>query len=380
MRSSVVLLLAAAMVAALLAAVSLTDEDDFDGGAVAADVGAPVDPPVVVLRSGDRVPADWAERASAVPGVDEAIYVRRGQAPLTRVVRTSGEEVQTVRPGYAIPVDTLVADAPSYASMLPARARDAVAQLRPGEAVLGESAALRRSVDVGDTLEFAGAKLYVGAVVDDASLVGAEMLIASPQAGVQLRAGLVLARIESPGGDRRLATEFADERGGVVWRGFPYGSERGAIVQPGELKARFGEVAVRVPFARDRVRLDPDWVQQNIVKEDVPILGRVACNRVLMPRLRKALGALERRGLASTVDRGDFAGCYVPRRIPQTGALSLHALGLAVDLNARANPYGKRSRQDRRLVAAMERQGLVWGGAWPTVKDAMHFEYQGEGP
>jgi hypothetical protein len=99
-----------------------------------------------------------------------------------------------------------------------------------------------------------------------------------------------------------------------------------------------------------------------------------------MPRLRNALGELERRGLARLVDPGDFAGCYAPRRIPQTGGLSLHALGLAVDLNAQRNPYGKRSRQDRRLVAALERHGFAWGGAWPTVKDAMHFEYQGAIP
>ncbi len=50
---------------------------------------------------------------------------------------------------------------------------------------------------------------------------------------------------------------------------------------------------------------------------------------------------------------------------------------MAVDLNARRNPEGARSRQDRRMVAVFERQGLTWGSAWPTVPDAMHFEMQG---
>jgi len=379
MRASLLLPLAGLMVAGLLLTYSALREDG-PARASGQEIGAPVDPPVVLLRSGDRVPPGWAARAGAVPGVEEVLYVRRGQTLLQRVTRTSGEMVQQVRPGYAIPVDTLVADPRAYASMLPGRPRGAVEQLRAGEAVLGEAAAVRRGVDVGDSLEFAGGKLYVGAVVDDASLNGAEMLISRPEAGVQLRGALVLARIGARGGDRALARAFARERGQVVWRGYPYGTRRGPIAQPGELKARFGEVAVKVPFGRDWVRLDPDWVRQNIVEEQLPILGPVKCNRVLMPRLRAALSDLERRGLSRLVDRGDFAGCYAPRRIPVTGALSLHALGLAVDLNAHANPYAKRSRQDPRLVRVMRRHGFTWGGAWPTVKDAMHFEWQGAGP
>jgi hypothetical protein len=378
MRLSLLLPLAALMVAGLLLGYSVL-RDDRPARASGEEVGAPVDPPVVMVRSGDRVPAAWASRAAAVPGVEDAIYVRRGQTLLRRVTRTSGEVVQQVRPGYAIPVDTLVADPAGYASMLPGRAAGAVAQLRPGEAVLTESAAIRRGVDVGDTLEFAGGKLYVGAVVDDASLNGAEMLIGSAEAGVQLRGALVLARIGERGAQRRVAREFARDRGQVVWRGFPYGTKRGPIVQPGELKARFGEVPVRVPFGRDWVRLDPDWVRANITEEELPILGPVKCNRVVMPRLRAALGELQTRGLSKLVDRSDFAGCYAPRRIPATGALSLHALGLAVDLNAHANPYDKPSHQDPRLVRVMQKHGFVWGGAWPTVKDAMHFEWQGQG-
>lgn len=367
------------MVAGLLLAYGQL-RDDKPARASGEEVGAPVEPPVVLIRSGDPVPRRWADRAAALPGVEQVVYVRRGQTMFRRATTTSGEVVQEVRRGYGIPVDTLVADPSAYASMLPARAAASVAQLRAGETVLSQSAALRRGVDVGDALEFAGGKLYVGAVVDDASLNGAEMLLSKPEAGVQLRAALVLARIDERGADRRVKAAFARDRVEVLWRGYAYGTRRGPIAQPGDLKARFGEVAVRLPFRRDWVRLDPDWVRQNIVKEELPILGRVRCNRVIVPRLRRALGELERRGLARLVDRREFAGCYAPRRIPATGSLSLHALGLAVDVNARSNPYDRPSRQDRRLVRTMERAGFTWGGAWPTVKDAMHFEYQGAVP
>ena len=67
------------------------------------------------------------------------------------------------------------------------------------------------------------------------------------------------------------------------------------------------------------------------------------------------MSALARRGLARLVDPGDYAGCYAPRRIPGSGSLSLHAWGLAVDLNASRNPQGSRPSQDRRLVRIMER-------------------------
>jgi hypothetical protein len=110
------------------------------------------------------------------------------------------------------------------------------------------------------------------------------------------------------------------------------------------------------------------------VTRRVPILGAVTCHREMIPPLRAALGELARRRLSRLVDPGDYAGCYAPRRIQPRGQLSLHAWGVAIDLNASANPFMGRSRQDRRLVRTMERHGFTWGGDWPTRPDPMHFE------
>ena len=99
----------------------------------------------------------------------------------------------------------------------------------------------------------------------------------------------------------------------------------------------------------------------------------------MIPALRQALEELERRGLQRLVDRGDYAGCFAAKDIPTTGGVSRHAWGLAIDLNAAANPYGQPSAQDPRLVRVMERHGFAWGGRWPTP-DAMHFEYVGPEP
>jgi hypothetical protein len=142
------------------------------------------------------------------------------------------------------------------------------------------------------------------------------------------------------------------------------------------VKARFGEFAVRLPYGEDWIQLEPRWLRERIATRPVPILGAVTCHRAMFEPLRRALGELERRGLSRLVSAADYAGCFAPRRIPGSGSLSLHAWGLAIDLNAAANPQFGPSRQDRRLVRAMERAGFTWGGRWPTAPDPMHFELQ----
>jgi hypothetical protein len=124
------------------------------------------------------------------------------------------------------------------------------------------------------------------------------------------------------------------------------------------------------------VAIDEAWRRRWIATAAMPILGRVTCHRRMLAPLRRALAELERRGLARLVDAGDYAGCFAPGTIGTSGGISLHTWGVAIDLNARANPYGARSRQDPRLVRALARHGFAWGGRWPTP-DAMHFEYRG---
>ena len=309
-------------------------------------------------------------------GVARVVRVRRGQALLRSTA--DGRTVARVRTGYAIPIDTLVASPRAYASMLPTDVRGAVESIGAGEAVLSRSGAALRRVGRGAELSLAsGGRLRIAAVVDDVDLNGAEMLVARRGAGVETRAAHMLVRLRVPGALGALRREFRGERVRVVARGRPAGTPRGSIVTPAELKQRFGEVAVRLPYGRDWVRLDPAWVRRNIVSTRVPILGRVTCNRRMIPRLRRALREVQRRGIDRLIDRGDYAGCYAPRRIPTSGSLSLHALGLAVDFNASRNGQFTEGDQDPRLVRIMERHGFTWGGRWPTAPDPMHFEWQG---
>ena len=333
-------------------------------------------PPVVMVRRAQGTPAAWTERAEGVRGVARVVRVRRGQALLRRTV--DGRTVERVRPGYAIPIDTLVASPGSYASMLPDDVRGAVASTGPGEAVLSRTAAALRGAGRGADLFLAGGRrVRIAAVVDDVHLNGAEMLVARRGPGVETRAAHMLLRLRWPRAARFVTREFRGERVRVVARGGAPGTPRGSIARPAELKQRFGEVAVRLPYGRDWVRLDPAWVRRNIVAARVPLLGTVTCNRRIIPPLRRALREVQRRKLGRLIDRGDYAGCYAPRRIPTSGSLSLHALGVAVDFNASRNGQFTEGDQDPRLVRIMERHGFTWGGRWPTAPDPMHFEWQG---
>lgn len=127
--------------------------------------------------------------------------------------------------------------------------------------------------------------------------------------------------------------------------------------------------------------INPDrtWVRRNIVTRRVPVLGQVTCHRLMFPQLEGALGELERSGLAHLIDVADYrrrgGDCYQPRFVDSDPrrSLSRHAWGIAIDINKTANPEGRPSRQDPRLVTTFERWGFRWGGYWrPT--DPMHFE------
>jgi len=76
-------------------------------------------------------------------------------------------------------------------------------------------------------------------------------------------------------------------------------------------------------------------------------------------------------------------GAYNCRRITGGSGYSLHAYGIAADLNWSTNPYGKRLVTDmppamRDAIKAIRTRGghLVfrWGGDYSGNKDAMHFE------
>jgi D-alanyl-D-alanine carboxypeptidase len=328
-------------------------------------------PPSTAIVWGLERPSRAARRLRRHPAVAAATPVGRGAALLRAGVGANGRVVQRVRAGYAVPLDTLAVDPAGYAATLPEAQRARFAKLRPGRAILSSTSADLRRVGAGGVLRLAGGRaLRVVGVVEDAALRDAEVALASHDRRVRPLRSTVIVLLRAPVRPRELIRRTErDAAARIVDGAGPVGPAR-----PAQLKVRFGEPAVGLPYGDDWVRIDPAFVRRHIVTRRVPILGSVTCHRAMIRPLRAALGSLARRGLSRLVNPGDYAGCYAPRRIQPRGQLSLHAWGVAIDLNASANPFMGRSRQDRRLVRTMERHGFTWGGDWPTRPDPMHFE------
>jgi D-alanyl-D-alanine carboxypeptidase len=336
---------------------------------------------VAVVWSLER-PWRALQRARRHEAVEFATVIHRGVALLKAGAAPGGRVVERVQAGYGIPLDVLMIDPRGYARTLPAEQRAEFVDLRPGRAILSRTSARLRGVGVGGRLELLGGRrLRVAAVVDDELVRSSEVTIARDDRRVDRGDGTSLLAVLRPDADvdpDRFARRVERGAGARVLPGGPH-ADRGTAgpARPAELKARFGEPAVALPYGDDWVTLDPDFVRRYIVTRSVPVLGTVTCHRAMIGPLRRALGELARRGLSRLVNPGDYAGCYAPRRIRPGGSLSLHAWGLAVDINASVNPYGGRSRQDPRLVRIMLDHGFSWGGDWPTVRDPMHFEFRG---
>jgi hypothetical protein len=366
-----------AVVATTAVGLSLRD----DGGRTPTDRDAPratpaaeTVPQVLVVRRRGGVPPSWARRLRRTRGVEAVARTARTQVLLRRSRTSGGRTVDAAPRGYAIPLDVLVVQPQAYADILPQAERE-IRKLRRGTALLSRTSARLRGLGAGDRLSLTGGReLRIGGIVDDELAGFAELVLTGRDAGGanDTTRQLLVATTRPERVERRLARNNDAVRIRALSPALR-ASPR-LVARPLEIKARFGEFAVALPYGSDWIRIEPRWLEGNVVTRAVPILGAVTCNRRLFAPLRRALRTLQRRGLSNVVDRTDYAGCFAPRRIPGSGSLSLHAWGLAIDINAAANPRLGDSRQDRRLVRAMEDAGFTWGGRWPTVPDPMHFE------
>ena len=147
-----------------------------------------------------------------------------------------------------------------------------------------------------------------------------------------------------------------------------------AVLSTSSVTSRVGTFNY-TPHPDGTVSPDPRWVRRYIRTETVPIIGRVTCNRGMIPQLRSALIEVVQRGLADKIHAGQYGGCYVPRYIANDPAkgLSLHTWGIAIDLNVPENQRGTVGQMDRTVVSIFKKWGFAWGGDW-NYTDPMHFE------
>ncbi|MDD5276766.1 MAG: M15 family metallopeptidase [Methylovulum sp.] len=98
---------------------------------------------------------------------------------------------------------------------------------------------------------------------------------------------------------------------------------------------------------------------------------RVYCHQALVGPLAKAFSALIQSGEVQFLKTWD--GCFNIRTSKGGSSPSLHSWGLAVDVNAAWNQFGKPPNLRPQFVKCFTDAGFDWGGTWSTP-DGMHFQ------
>ena len=99
--------------------------------------------------------------------------------------------------------------------------------------------------------------------------------------------------------------------------------------------------------------------------------AKIYCNKHLQPALERGLRNVMQRNITGEMKTWD--GCYIVRNARGLKAWSMHAWGLAIDLNAATNRLGAAPTLSAGFVKCFTDAGLVWGGGW-SRPDGMHFE------
>lgn len=342
----------------------------------------------LVMWSREELSPAVAQGASRLAHVTATAFVRSETLGLVGSRDADGRPVDRLADGWRVPVDVVAVDPDAYAAVLPqGPAREAIATLRPGQALLSETAAGLRRLGAGGRIDLTGpAELDVVGVVPDRVVRNAEIVLhaADADAAGMDPDGSVVVRHTAPDGAASDALRAAlrdlapGDRPARVVDAAGRRHRAPLVLSLLEVKSRFGEFAYR---PRDGVRditVDPDWVERHIVAEDVPVIGTVRCHRAVLDDLRAALTEIVDEGLGGAIDPAAYGGCYHPRLISaDRDRLSRHSWGIAVDLNVDLSQPGLGPPPPPEIVEILGRHGFRWGGDFLHA-DNHHFEWIGE--
>ncbi len=254
--------------------------------------------------------------------------------------------------------------------------------LRPGGVLLGESSADFRGTAVGGRLSFGGASFEVLGVVADHLVGAAEAIFASddPRSPVDTaRYALINTDLDRSefealvmkANDAPVPPRINAEGEKPLLR------HADGVLPQIYIKMSLGEFSYPADSG-PKLEQDSDWISENIVTAEVPILGRITCHREIVEMATGAFNQIVQEGLSELIRPEDYAGCWNARFVRtvtgEPAGVSRHSWGAAIDLNASTNQMGAEGDMDPRIVEIMEEWGFTWGGDW-AVPDPMHFEY-----
>ena len=98
---------------------------------------------------------------------------------------------------------------------------------------------------------------------------------------------------------------------------------------------------------------------------------KIYCNKIMVKPLLDALQEIKNSGFLSLIM--EWNGCFNVRKSRTSNSYSLHAWGIAIDINASTNPLGKKPQLSTAIVHIFKKHGFDWGGDWQNP-DGMHFQ------
>ena len=114
------------------------------------------------------------------------------------------------------------------------------------------------------------------------------------------------------------------------------------------------------------------WVVPNYLQMSV-VPKKIYCNEDLVIPLTNAFENILERGVKDQIKTWD--GCFNIRDKRASSNLSLHSWGIAIDINAAWNRFGKKPTMSPELVKCFIDAGFDWGGVWKApYTDGMHFQ------
>jgi hypothetical protein len=157
----------------------------------------------------------------------------------------------------------------------------------------------------------------------------------------------------------------------------PYASVAGDLADTEAIRGPWGDF-----YGRDFAE-----VRDHLVEVALPMTGAqgvtVWVHEAVLPALEQAIANLEREEAAGNhyqIRAGDVSS-FRPATVTPKRYLSFHAVGAAIDINTSTNPYSGDNELTTDLpewfVKAWTDAGWCWGGDWQTIKDPMHFSWQG---
>lgn len=152
-----------------------------------------------------------------------------------------------------------------------------------------------------------------------------------------------------------------------------------------EVKKAFGDPE---PYYHDDGNISPGWPNKILEYAKIPgrglplswnkkiFVNRFRCHFLLVKTFTQIFTTLtEIPDAWATIN--DFGGCYEWRTQRRTKkSLSRHCWGIAIDLDACDNPFGREPNMHPRIIEVFREHGFVWGGTFaPKRRDGMHFEF-----